>query len=136
MSWLMSIASYIHVTFDGNGVMRTVDVLGAVMALGVVNVGMGDLVAMVIGIENVGINDLVVTKCRVLANNADQENAGVVVEHVGVIIVVEGDSNNFDGSVVTIDDGGVVDVIGVIVVLLAVVVNAGETVVIRRFTGV
>ena len=75
-------------------------------------------------------------KCGVLANDVDRENAGVVVEHVGVNIVVEDVSNNFDGSVVTINEVGVVDVIGVIVVLLAVVVNAGETVVIRRFTGV
>ena len=78
MSWLMSIASNIHVTFDGDGVMRTVDVFGVVMALGILNVGMDDLVAMALAVENVGIDYLIVTKCRVLANNIDRENAGVL----------------------------------------------------------
>jgi len=39
-------------------------VLSVVMALGVVNVGMYDLVPMVIGVENLGIDDLVFAKMR------------------------------------------------------------------------
>jgi len=112
--------------------------LPAVMALGVVNVGMDDLVVMALGMKNVGIDDLVVAKRRVLASNFDRENTGVLVEHVSVNVGVVGngdnDSDNIDGSVVTVDDVGVVDVVGLIVVVI-VVVDAGETM-IRGFTGV
>ena len=58
----MSIALDNHVTLDGDGVMRTVDVFSVVMALDEVNVGMDDLVATALGIDNVGIDDLIVVK--------------------------------------------------------------------------
>ena len=38
--------------------------LSVVIALGIVNIGMYDLVPMVIGVENVGIEDLVVAKMQ------------------------------------------------------------------------
>ena len=75
-------------------------------------------------------------KCRVLANDVDRENAGVVVEHVGVNVVVVGKGKNIDGSVVTVNDVGFVVVVCIVVIVLAVVVDAGETVVIQHFMGV
>jgi hypothetical protein len=52
MSWLMSIASDIHVTFDGN-----------------IDVAMGELVnmllgVMVLGVVKIGINDLGMVNCK------------------------------------------------------------------------
>ena len=59
---------------------------------------------------------------------------GVLVEQVGVNVVALGDgakdSDSIDGSVVTVDDVGIVDVVGVIVIVLVVVVDDGETTVI------
>ena len=59
-----------------------------------------------------------------------------MVEHVGVNVVVVRNGKNVDGSVVTVNDVGIFVVVGIVGIVLAVVVNAGETVVIQHFMGV
>ena len=132
MSWLMSIASDIHVMFDGN-----VDV--AVGELGSMLLGV-----MVLGVVDLGINDHGYMYHGVLVNELDLEDVGIAVEHginvlavssAGIaviivnvvgIVVINVVSIVIDGVVtIIIDDiidGGVVDGIIVVVNIISVVV--------------
>ncbi len=94
MSWLMSIASDIHVTFDGN-----------------VDVAMGELGNMllgivVLGVVKIGIDDLGAVNCGVLVNEFALEDISITVEH-GVNVLVGG------GAVVAVI---VIDVVGIVFV--------------------